>query len=259
MAIWNNNKPADNDYINVSAQHIRENFNTSIWGAKRGLEIYYYGSDDIRITPGFIHVNDGSNDYGVVKTSETELTGESGLGAQWYYVTIDTSGTVTLRSATGAATERPTDAYFQWSGYNHAKQGYYYDTDERIIGAVYRVNATTWYIINCGEGGAESGKNEYGEWKRTADGEQWCYRILTCDYVSSFTIRGTWLFPVSFMDTQFYINYTATDDIGLDKRETHFRLGTFSISSVILDIMSNGAFQSGDTCNVHVSARGRYK
>lgn len=135
-------------------------------GAKVGMEIYLAGSDDLRITPGFLHVNNGRDHY-LQTDTETLLTGESGW-AGWKYVTINHAG-VNVRNATGDANERPTDSFFQWSGYIHDKAGYYYNANERIIGAAYRVSATEWYIINCGEGGDETGENSLGRWERNGD------------------------------------------------------------------------------------------
>jgi hypothetical protein len=136
-------------------------------GAKVGMEIYLAGSDDLRITAGFLHVNNGRDHY-LQTDTETLLTGESAL-AGWKYITINNSGAVNIRNATGNANERPTDSYFQWSGYIHDKAGYYYNASERIIGAVYRVNSTSWRIINCGEGGSETGENSIGAWERVGN------------------------------------------------------------------------------------------
>ena len=133
-------------------------------GAKVGMEIYLAGSDDLRITAGFLHVNNGRDHY-LQTDTETLLTGESAL-AGWKYVTVNNTGAVNIRNATGNADQRPTDSYFQWSGYIHDKGGYYYNASERIIGAIYRVSSSSWYIINCGEDGQETGENLIGSWER---------------------------------------------------------------------------------------------
>ena len=138
-------------------------------GAKVGMEIYLAGSDDLRITAGFLHVNNGRDHY-LQTDTETSLTGESAL-AGWKYITINNAGAANIRNATGNANERPTDSYFQWAGYIHDKAGYYYNASERIIGAVYRVNSTSWRIINCGENGNEAGENANGTWERSGESQ----------------------------------------------------------------------------------------
>lgn len=157
-------------------------------GAKVGMEIYHAGPNDLRITPGFLHVNNGRDHY-LQTDTETLLTGEAGWWG-WKYVTINHAGAVNVRNATGEGYERPTDSFFQWSGYIHDKGGYYYNANERIIGAVYRVSAGEWYIINCGEGGEESGENSLGYWHRTKDGKQECWGRRT-ESLSATTSYGT--------------------------------------------------------------------
>ena len=180
-------------------------------GAKAGMEIYLAGSDDLRITAGFLHVNNGRDHY-LQTDTETSLTGESAL-AGWKYITINNAGAVNIRNATGNANERPTDSYFQWSGYIHDKGGYYYNASERIIGAVYRVSATSWYIINCGENGNETGENSNGSWKRTG-GNQQC----SVTYSASVTITNSanhttadQTLPIGFTSTpRSAVNLTAS-------------------------------------------------
>jgi hypothetical protein len=134
-------------------------------GRKVGFDIYYYGADDVRITAGLIHVNNGG-DHCIEKNEETKIdTAITG----WHYVTVNNLGNIAMRAATGTSSQRPTDVCFQWSGYNHSKHGYYFSKAERIIGAVYRVSATSWYIISCGEGGNETGNNSLGSWERVGN------------------------------------------------------------------------------------------
>ena len=185
-------------------------------GAKVGMEIYYAGSDDLRITAGFLHVNNGRDHY-LQTDTETLLTGESVL-AGWKYVTINNSGAVNIRNATGNANERPTDSYFQWAGYVHDKGGYYYNASERIIGAVYRVSATVWYIINCGEDGAETGENLIGSWERVGNvqtvrgfvtAETTCAQAEGSFFVTPILISSVW--PTSFKTGEIpQVNYTVT-------------------------------------------------
>lgn len=143
-------------------------------GRKIGLEAYYVSSDLIRVNPGSVEVNDVM----VTKTTSTDFTTGAtnfpGAGS-WAYICSDIAGTLSLEAATGTAAQRPTDDCFQWSGggvgfLDLGKQGYYYDPARRIIGAIHKVNATTWYIIGQGEGIIESGRNASGYYQITSDG-----------------------------------------------------------------------------------------
>ena len=151
-------------------------------GRKIGLNIFYADADDIRVTSGICHVNNGA-DHCVEKATETKVT-VSPI-AKWQYVVINNLGNIATREATGTISERPTDPCFQWSGYNSSKQGYYFNKSERIIGSIYRVNSTSWRIINCGEGGDESGENAQGAWIRNGDRQQ-----CATSYSASITIAN---------------------------------------------------------------------
>lgn len=170
-------------------------------GRKIGLSIYYAGSDDIRVRQGFTHVDDGRQNW-IQKAAESVLSGESTM-VGWKYITINNAGTIQVRTATGTNAQRPTDAYFQWTGYDHIKQGYYYAANERIIGAIYRVSATEWYIINCGEGGDEIGENANGSWERRGNRQQ-C--SVTASYANQTILNGGYLataakaHPVNFVE-----------------------------------------------------------
>ena len=135
-------------------------------GRKIGLNIFYADADDIRVTSGICHVNNGA-DHCVEKATETKVT-VSPI-AKWQYVVINNLGNIATREATGTISERPTDPCFQWSGYNSSKQGYYFNKSERIIGSIYRVSSSNWHIINCGEGGNETGENSIGSWERVGN------------------------------------------------------------------------------------------
>lgn len=167
-------------------------------GRKIGLNIFYADADDIRVTGGICHVNNGA-DHCVEKATETKVT-VSPI-AKWQYVVINNLGNIATREAMGTISERPTDPCFQWSGYNPSKQGYYFNKSERIIGAIYRVNSTSWRIINCGEGGDESGENAQGAWIRNGDRQQ-----CNISYSTSATILNGGYFatpayspPVAFL------------------------------------------------------------
>lgn len=137
-------------------------------GRKIGLNIFYADADDIRVTSGICHVNNGA-DHCVEKATETKVT-VSPI-AKWQYVVINNLGNIATREATGTISERPTDPCFQWSGYNPSKQGYYFNKSERIIGAIYRVSSSNWHIINCGENGNEAGENANGTWERSGESQ----------------------------------------------------------------------------------------
>ena len=183
-------------------------------GRKVGFDIYYYGADDVRITAGLIHVNNGG-DHCIEKNGETKIdTAITG----WHYVTVNNLGNIAMRAATGTSSQRPTDTCFQWSGYNHSKQGYYFSKAERIIGAVYRVSATSWYIINCGEGGDETGNDSLGSWERVGNVQTvrgfltvntTCAQAEGSFFVTPILISSIW--PTPFKTGEIpQVSYTAT-------------------------------------------------
>jgi hypothetical protein len=187
--------PLNNNVGSISVQ------GETILGVKSGLEIYYYGSDDIRIKPGVVDV-DGNY---IKKTSESELSGESSLTG-WNFITVDTSGNISVRSATGTSSQRPTDSCYQFANYDHDKQGYYYDSDERIIGAIYRVSGTTWYVVNNEERADEQGQNLRGNWDICGDSLRQ-YGLQTFDTAIStstgvFYVSGELaiIYPIPFLD-----------------------------------------------------------
>ena len=185
-------------------------------GRKIGLSIYYAGSDDIRVRQGFTHVDDGRQNW-IQKAAESVLSGESTM-VGWKYITINNAGTIQVRTATGTNAQRPTDAYFQWTGYDHIKQGYYYAANERIIGAVYRVSSSSWYIINCGENGAETGEDSIGSWERVGNvqtvrgfvtAETSCAQAEGSFYVTPILMSSFW--PAKLRDGEIpQVSYTAT-------------------------------------------------
>lgn len=148
-------------------------------GRKIGLEAYYVSSDLIRVRAGSLEVNDVM----VVKTAVTDFTTGAtnfpGAGA-WVFFCMDTAGNITLETATGNGTVRPSDNCFQLTGgsvgYNDlGKFGYYLNQRKRIFGAAHRVSATSWYFINMGNCLEESGVNSRGGWKTDNTGklDQW--------------------------------------------------------------------------------------
>lgn len=145
-------------------------------GHKQGLEIFYAGADDIRVHPGVVHVYDSSDTshHFVYKDAETALSGESSI-TTWVAILIDKNGNITQETMTGASSEPPTNAYFQWANFNHSAQGYYESAGKRVIGAIWRVDDTTWYIINMGKGREETGENSNGHWRVESSGLQVCW------------------------------------------------------------------------------------
>ncbi len=139
-------------------------------GLKYGLEISYISSDTLSVNVGMCEVNGAT----VSKASATSITASLSnfpSAGTWAYLTIESGGDIRLFPATGAATSRPTDNYYQLSGgsvgYDDIKkQGYYYDASRRIIGAIHKVNSTTFYIINNYSYTNEAGNNSRGYWDR---------------------------------------------------------------------------------------------
>lgn len=131
-------------------------------GRKIGLEAYYVSSDLIRVRPGSLEVNDVM----VVKTANTDFTTGAtnfpGAGA-WVFICSDIAGNISLETATGAGSVRPSDACFQLTGSSVGyddlgKFGYYLNPRKRIFAAAHRVSATSWYFINMGNGLEEEGR-----------------------------------------------------------------------------------------------------
>lgn len=167
-------------------------------GIKIGLDAYYVSSDLIRVKAGSVEVNDVK----VVKTAATDFTTGAtnfpGTGA-WVFICSDIAGNLSLETATGNGTVRPSDACFQLTGSSVGyddigKFGYYFTPDKRIIGAAHRVSATSWYFINLGNNKSEQGKNSYGYWDIDERGLTECYSVET----STAGNKKTWTYPVSF-------------------------------------------------------------
>lgn len=152
---------------------------SAIKGMKYGLDVIYVSSDTLSILPGAVEVN-GELVVCPNALSITSSMANFPAAGAWAYVTMEKGGKHRLFQATGTAAQRPTDNCFQWTGggvgfLDLGKQGYYYDPARRIIGAVHKVNATTWYIISQGAGIIESGSDANGYYRKFSDGtlEQW--------------------------------------------------------------------------------------
>ena len=96
---------------------------------------------------------------------------------EWKFVCLDINGNITLENATGTAAQRPTDDCYSKTaavvGYDAAgKHGYYFSDSKRIIGAVHKVSATSWYIINNLNGLNEIGNDFYGKYVQYSNGER---------------------------------------------------------------------------------------
>lgn len=233
-------------------------------GQKIGLEIYYNGTDDLRVRKGSIHVSDGSG-YTFKFNSDTQLTGLSALTG-WNYVTVNTTGAIQLRQATGTIEDRPLDKCFQVYGYDHNNQGYYYSVGERIIGAIYRIDANTWYCINCGEGTAETGENQNGEWVRDKDGWQTCNYELAPMTTSVKTSGGfyyasnRWKYPVKFAKKPVATPIVVDAVSGLFTASIGYDLSAYSTKNTVdhVDIEIFGTVAEEAVSSV-ATARGAYK
>ncbi len=150
-------------------------------GYRYGLEILYASPDTLTVKPGMAEV-DGAL---VVLASAFSITNAManfpGAGA-WAFATLEDGGTVRLWPAAGAATARPTDNCYQLTGggvgYDDIKKfAFYYDPKRVILGAIHRVSATAWYIINNETYDNESGENQNGSYKRYSSGkiDQWTW------------------------------------------------------------------------------------
>jgi hypothetical protein len=231
-------------------------------GLKKGLMVYYYGPDDLRITRGTVHIKDATDHY-VSKETETELTGESS-NTGWEFITINGAGDFNVRAATGTAAQRPTDACFQFVNFDRDKRGYYYNVNERIIAARRRVSASSWYIINCGEGGAETGNNSNGKWVRDSMGNQICSydtELLTLSSSASagFYYASTrWVYPAPFLEKPVVIP-TAIDNLaGLYASSLgNISASSFEYTNIHVDVEIYGTTASVNAAAA-VFAQGKY-
>jgi hypothetical protein len=160
----------------------------------------------------------------LVEVPETTLSGSyanyPAIGS-WAYVTVTYQGVVQLRPATGAATVRPSDNFYQLTGgsvgYDDiGRYGYYYADGERIVGAFHRVGNPTFYYITNGPESAEDGENANGSWYRDPWGGQTCRVTISADRTtaaninvgtygwSGFTLaaNAAWTYPVPFLVSQ---------------------------------------------------------
>jgi hypothetical protein len=159
---------ADAASTSSSLASINAVFKTAIKGMKYGLDVSYVSADVLTIIPGAVEVNGELVECPDALAITSSMTNFPAAGS-WAFITMEKGGTHRLFPATGAGTVRPSDACFQWTGggvgfLDLGKQHYMYDADRVIIGAIHKVNATTWYIINLGDGSDEEGQNSLGYW-----------------------------------------------------------------------------------------------
>jgi hypothetical protein len=190
-----------------------------VQGRKTGLHVKYVSSDVLSVSVGACEVNDGTDSWWVEKASATAInsgtTNFPSAGA-WAFVAIKADGTIALYAATGTAEQRPTNNLFQFTGgsvgYDDiGKHGYYYDADERVIGAIHKVSATSWYIINMGDGCSETGQNSRGYWDFDSFRNAICKSLET----STAGYKKTWTYPVAFtsiLGVQGTQNYSVGSD-----------------------------------------------
>lgn len=140
-----------------------------------GGGLRYVSSDLVKLRPINYHFQTAAGvDAWVRVAAETSFTGATTnypSAGSWAYVLGDVSGNITLAAAAGAATERPSDAYFQWgelggTGFSHEKNGYYSDATHRILGAIHKISSTSFYFISMQNGSDEVGRNSLGKWNR---------------------------------------------------------------------------------------------
>jgi hypothetical protein len=165
---------ADAASTSSSLASINAVFETAIKGMKYGLDVSYVSADVLTISPGAVEVNGELVECPAALAITASMTNFPAAGS-WAFVTMEADGTHRLFPATGAGTVRPTDACFQMTGGGVGfddikKNGFYYDSERRIIDLIHKVNATTWYTIKMGNGCAEAGTNSRGYWDRVNTG-----------------------------------------------------------------------------------------
>jgi len=203
------------------------------------------------IRPGVIHINDGTDDYLRENTSFSEVTITGATG--WSFITCTQALVFTQRADSGGAaiSARPSATCYSYvdgadTGYNHTKGGYYYDDDERIIGAVWWTGAEISHIIQNLNGTDEIGENSRGNWERFGR-KQNCFGTTTCDHNISISnaygatagemFRGnvTITFPVPFIvaptpfhTPQYYGSFMSTwpSTTSMEGRVLHAASGT---------------------------------
>lgn len=136
-------------------------------GYKIGGALKYAGANDTHtLEPMVISVSFGGVEY-LVEVPQTTITNAyanyPGAGA-WAVVTCDYHGVIQLQAAAGAGTVRPADNFYARTGggvgyENLALYGYYFAAGERIIGAIYRLNATNFRYIENGVAMDEEGSH----------------------------------------------------------------------------------------------------
>jgi hypothetical protein len=202
-----------------------------VQGRKIGLKISYVSSDVLTVGIGACEVNDGTDSWWVEKAAATAInsgTANFPSAAAWAFVAIKADGTIALYAATGTAAQRPTNNLFQLAGgsvgYDDiGKHGYYYDADERVIGAIHKVSATSWYIINLGDGDSEEGQNINGNW--TYINRKLKQRGLTAEATVALTTAwfagykgtGQVVFPRSFSADLGYVFNASVQYAGANK------------------------------------------
>jgi hypothetical protein len=194
------------------SKNTRANFYEALMlGKKQGCDIYKAGSDDIRVRPGWYHFSDGMANYIATLSTETLLDeSEMGTNAEWNYIMGDKNGNISLVAGTGAVTVRPSDNFYGWAeygsaGFNHLRQGYYNLAGTlRILGAIWRVDADNFYIINQGNGSDEIGENSRGSWERIGNKQECRHYVTNASWSGSTNrIQYTWTFPVVFINTTY--------------------------------------------------------
>lgn len=175
-------------------------------GKKNGLDLYNSATNVVTIRPGSLHIHNGfvnflfqTTEWNTIDVSSGNDSDGVAYTTSWYFVTVDKDGTFRTHAGTGADTERPSDTVYSWvdddnTGFRHDKQGYYYNSSERIIGAFYR-STDIDYVINNYDITNEVGENSLGFWRALSDGTLEQHTVV--DNVAGSS--ATWTFPVPFI------------------------------------------------------------
>lgn len=234
-------------------------------GLKRGLMFRYSTTDTLAYEKGIVEVNNGTSSKLVVVPSDGTLDVSSMSNGEWKFICITQDGTLSLETATGAGSVRPSDTCFTYNGgtgsfLNVGKYGYYLSATKRIIAAVHKVSTTSFNSINLGSGIEEWGQNSNGSWQIAADGTlvQWGVKSITTggSTVTSLrcaanTYRGTatLTFPIAFTGTG--TKLSLTDGYG-----GSFINGAMGTSSISIGAECNSA---STTIAIDWIAFGRWK
>lgn len=135
--------------------------------------ISYLSANTLILRPVSYHFKNSTSDYWIqISTATIIASAMSGfpVSAAGAFICGDENGTISLETATGAATERATNNEFQLIGsgvgYDDINYGGYYINGKRILGHIFCVSSTSFYITKLGNCTSEVGQNSRGCWTR---------------------------------------------------------------------------------------------